>query len=200
MQKLAIALLYSALFKHCKCYFPSPLQAWQFSSPLQTTVSVLPKIFGSAKLQQLCRDDRAMIRWICGTKDSGETPSVSPLQKLGIEDITAVLCSRRFRSFQICHILTEPRHYKTRRPRKSWSECVKTDARECVLSGVDPQDRERHGELVPDVTWCYRPHWMEHGQHPNLKMDMDGMGAGWPAYVTVSNLDVWMETGQDVCH
>ena len=33
---MAIALLYPAIFKHCKCYFPSPLQMWQFPSPLQT--------------------------------------------------------------------------------------------------------------------------------------------------------------------
>ena len=43
------------------------------------------------ELQQLCRPDRDMIRWICGIKDRDETPSASLLQKLGIEDITSVL-------------------------------------------------------------------------------------------------------------
>ena len=48
-------------------------------------------------LQQLQRNDRAMIRWICGTKVRDETPSVSLLQKLGIVDIKAALSSRRLR-------------------------------------------------------------------------------------------------------
>ena len=41
-------------------------------------------------LRWLHRNDHTMIRWICGIKDRDETPSVSLLQKLGIEDITSV--------------------------------------------------------------------------------------------------------------
>ena len=40
--------------------------------------------------RRLGRNDRAMIRWICGIKDRDETPWVSLLEKLGIDDITLV--------------------------------------------------------------------------------------------------------------
>ena len=49
----------------------------------------------NTELQRLRRNDRAMIRWICGTKDRDETPSFILLQKLGIQDITSVLRCRR---------------------------------------------------------------------------------------------------------
>ena len=51
----------------------------------------------SPELQRLHRNDRAMIRWICGIKDSDKIPSASLLQKLGIKDITSLLCCRRRR-------------------------------------------------------------------------------------------------------
>ena len=31
---------------------------------------------------------------------------------------------------------------------------------------------EMHGEPVFGVAWCCQPHWMGHGPHPNLKMDV----------------------------
>ena len=43
-------------------------------------------------LKPLRRNDCAMIHWICGTKDRVDTFSDSLLQKIGIKDITAVLC------------------------------------------------------------------------------------------------------------
>ena len=103
-------------------------------------------------LQQLRRNDRAMIRWICGTKVRDETPSVSLLQKLGIEDIAAVLCSRRLRWYG--HVqrasscikavtdLAIPGTRRKGRPRMTWSECVKKDVIKSGLSGVDPQNRD----------------------------------------------------------
>ena len=102
-------------------------------------------------LKQLCRNDRAMIRWICGTKDRVDTSSVSLLQKLGIKDITAVLRSGRLRWYG--HVQRAMSRIKSvtdlplpgprgkGRPRKTWSECVKTDISDCGLTGVDPQDR-----------------------------------------------------------
>ena len=41
--------------------------------------------------QGLCRNDRTMICWICGTKDRDETPSASLLQELGYYDNTSLL-------------------------------------------------------------------------------------------------------------
>ena len=46
-------------------------------------------------LQRLRRTDRAMIRWICGVRLRDETPSAALLDKLGLEEITSVLISRR---------------------------------------------------------------------------------------------------------
>ena len=48
-------------------------------------------------LQRFFCNDHAMIHWICGTKDWHETSLASLLQKLGIEDITAVLHTQRLR-------------------------------------------------------------------------------------------------------
>ena len=47
------------------------------------------------ELLWLWRNHSAMIRWICVIKDRDEIPSTPRLQKLGIEDITSVLCYRR---------------------------------------------------------------------------------------------------------
>ena len=47
--------------------------------------------------------------------------------------------SMRALLYQICHKLTDPRHWKTS---MMWSECVKTGVSKCGQSGVDPQDRD----------------------------------------------------------
>ena len=38
---------------------------------------------------------------------------------------------------------------------------------------------EMYGELLFNIAWYCQPHRMGHGQHPNLKMDMDGWMDGW---------------------
>ena len=48
-------------------------------------------------LQRLCRNDRAMVRWICGVKLHDKTPIDALYAKLGIQDVTDALCSRRLR-------------------------------------------------------------------------------------------------------
>ena len=48
-------------------------------------------------LQRLRRTDRAMTSWICGVRLRDETPSAALLDKLGLEEITSVLRSRRLR-------------------------------------------------------------------------------------------------------
>ena len=58
-------------------------------------------------------------------------------------------------------------------PRKTWSECVKTDVSNCGQAGVDPQDRETR-RAVFDIAWCCQPHRMGQEQHINMKMEMDG--------------------------
>ena len=92
-----------------------------------------------------------MICWICGTKDK-DTPSASLLKKLGIKDVTAVLRCGRLRWYE--HVqcamscmksvtdLPLPLPRGKGRPRKTWSERVKTDISECGLAGIDSQDRD----------------------------------------------------------
>ena len=62
---------------------------------------------------------------------------------------------------ETCHVVMDTRHIsllkvfsgpcpvsnllqtgKQGKPRKTWSECVKTDVRNCGLAGIDPQDRD----------------------------------------------------------
>ena len=50
-----------------------------------------------AELRQLCRNDRAMIHWICGIKDRGKPSPASLKQNIDIEVIAAVLRCRRLR-------------------------------------------------------------------------------------------------------
>ena len=47
-----------------------------------------------------------MICWICGTKDREEPPLASLIQKLGIEDISAIVRSRRLRGYGHVHRAT----------------------------------------------------------------------------------------------
>ena len=117
------------------------------------------------ELRQLCCNDHAMIHWICGIKDRDKAPSASLLQKLYIKDIISALHCRRLRwyghvqrarsfmksitNFQI------PCTRKKGRPRKTWSECVETDANKCGLAGVYTLNRDawragvRHSLVLP---------------------------------------------------
>ena len=117
------------------------------------------------ELQRLRRNDRAMIRWICGVKNRDETPSVSLLQKFGIQDITSVLRSRRLRWYGHVQLATScvksitnftlPGTGRKGGQRKAWSRCVKDDINTCGLTGVDPLDRDawktgvRHSLVLP---------------------------------------------------
>ncbi|XP_035665616.1 uncharacterized protein LOC118408864, partial [Branchiostoma floridae] len=95
----------------------------------------------TSDLQRLRRNDRAMIRWICGVKPRDETPSSSLLDKLGILDIISVLQSRRLRWFghverssDCINKITKLKVSGNRgrgRPRKTWRDCVSRDLKEC---------------------------------------------------------------------
>ena len=105
----------------------------------------------SAALHRLCRNDRAMIRWICGVKPSDD-PSMDELHaKLGICDLAILVRERRLRWFG--HVMRsngEINRVRSRpvpgrkgpgRPKKTWEECVKQDLKECGLSEAGTQDR-----------------------------------------------------------
>ena len=105
----------------------------------------------SAALHRLCRNDRAMIRWICGVKPSDD-PSMDELHaKLGICDLAILVRERRLRWFG--HVMRsngEIKRVRSRpvpgrkgpgRPKKTWEECVKQDLKVCGLSEAGTQDR-----------------------------------------------------------
>ena len=98
-----------------------------------------------------CRNDRAMIRWICGVKPTDD-PSMDDLNaKLGICDLAILVRERRLRWFG--HVMRsngEINRVRSRpvpgrkgpgRPKKTWDECVKQDLKVCGLSEAGTQDR-----------------------------------------------------------
>ena len=102
-------------------------------------------------LQRLERVDKAMIRWICGVKLKDKTPTADLLAKLGLEEITSALRTRRLRWYGHVARSSEAINEVTKmpvpggrgqgRPRKTWAECVKSDIEKCGLSEADPLDR-----------------------------------------------------------
>ena len=105
----------------------------------------------SDDLKRLRRNDRAMIRWVCGVRHLHETSSEALLEKLGLVDIIAVLRSRRLRWYG--HVMRSsdwirktmdmdpPGNSGPGRKPKSWSECVRGDITICNMEEVDPFDR-----------------------------------------------------------
>ena len=90
------------------------------------------------------------------------------------------------------------------RSKKTWTEYVKTDVSICGLAAIDPQDRATWRAAVLDIAWCCQPYRMGHGQHPNLKMDMDGWFSRpkrkcfyilfyHPQFVQVNDDDFWVK-------
>ena len=80
-----------------------------------------------------------------------EIPTVDLLARLGLEEITSALRTRRLRwhghvarSSGSIHEVTELKVPGCRgrgRPRKTWRECVKVDILECGLLDTDPLNR-----------------------------------------------------------
>ena len=96
----------------------------------------------SAALDRLCRNDRAMIRWICGVKPSDD-PSMDELHaKLRICDLAILVRERRLRWFG--HVMRSngeinrvrfrpvPERKGPGRAKKTWEECVKQDLKYVV--------------------------------------------------------------------
>ena len=119
------------------------------SAMLHGSETWAPKVAETRRLQ---RTDRAMIRWICGVRLMDKIPSGELLSRLGLEDITSVLRSRRLRWHGHVARATGGIHSVTQlviskdnrgrgRPPIAWSDCVKRDIRECGLLDTDPQDR-----------------------------------------------------------
>ena len=105
----------------------------------------------ASDLQRLRRNDRAMIRWICGAKLADKIPTAVLHQKLDLDEITAVFRTRRLRWYGHVQRATSFINSITRlelpgtrdrgRPRKTWSACVRNDMTICNLDGVNRLDR-----------------------------------------------------------
>ena len=102
-------------------------------------------------LQRLKRNDRSMIRWILGIKPDHEIATDTLCAKLGIQEVTEALRTKRLRWYghaarsssciNTVMNLKIPCLRGRGRPRKSWSECVKTDMTVCSLDNTDPFNR-----------------------------------------------------------
>ena len=107
----------------------------------------------SPDLHRLCRNDRAMIRWICGVK-LVDDPSMDELHsKLGLFDLAVIVRERRLRWFG--HVMRSRGEIKrvrkmtianSKRPqggqKKNWYQCVKQDLEVLGLSEETTQDRD----------------------------------------------------------
>ena len=93
-----------------------------------------------------------MVRWICGVRDDDEVSADTLCAMLGVQEVTAALRTRRLRWYG--HVarssscinsitsMTIPSARRRGRPKKTWSECVKTDMKMCSLGSIDPLNRE----------------------------------------------------------
>ena len=110
-------------------------------------------------LYRLCRNDRAMIRWICGVKPSDD-PSMADLHnKLGLCDLKEAIRVRRLRWYghvmrhdekQISKVRSLPTPGKRRqsRPRMTWEECIKRDLEGSQLKQISALDRDLWNESL----------------------------------------------------
>ena len=113
-------------------------------------------------LQRLRRNDRSMIRWICGVKPQDQINSNVLLAKLGLAEIGKVLRSRWLRWYghakrsqdrinSVMDVEIEVEEEGRRgRPLKTWKECVNNDITTCKLESVDPLDRVKWRKAVKD--------------------------------------------------
>ena len=118
----------------------------------------------ASDIQRLRRNDRSMIRWICGVKARDEIPSTVLHARLGVAEVDNELRTRRLRWYG--HVQRSTSHINTvttlrvngpgrrGRPKKSWEQCVKKDVKDCMKE-KDPCDRVawragvRASRLVP---------------------------------------------------
>ena len=108
-------------------------------------------------LQRLRRNDRSVIRWICGAKLRDEIPPSVLHDKLGVEEIASVLRCRRLRWYGHADRATASGIHTVQemsmprgpgRPKKTWLECLKDDKKQCNLSGFLTHDRVAWREAV----------------------------------------------------
>ena len=100
---------------------------------------------------RLLRNDRAMIRWICGVKTAHRTSTASLYHKLCVQPPDVVLRSRRLRWFghversdswiKHCTTMAIEGRRSRGRPRKTWMDTVRDDIGACNLTVGQAMDR-----------------------------------------------------------
>ena len=104
-----------------------------------------------ADLHRLRRNERAMIRWLCGVKSGDNTSTAELIQKLDISDIGATTSRGHLRWFvhikggdtwtARVFVLGIDGRILRGIPRKTWAEDNKSDFRENCLNPSDVLDR-----------------------------------------------------------
>ena len=132
---------------------PLKLKGSLFSSVVRSSMLHATETWpmSSAALHRLCRNDRAMIRWMCGVKLADKPSTEEMHKKLDLCDLAVVIRQRRLRWFghvmrsssEINRVRTMPIPGKRGpgHPRKTWDECVKLDLTVCGLSASTTGNR-----------------------------------------------------------
>ena len=119
-------------------------------------------------LKRLQRNDRAMIRWICGVKPS-DVISMDELHgKLGLCDLAVAIRVRRLRWFghverhdekEIHRVrsMTVPGRYGRGRPKKTWAQCISDDLGVLKLKGSVALDRDGWNESLRNYRLEHTP-------------------------------------------
>ena len=137
-------------------HIPFPVRGRVYSTCVRAAMLHGSETWGpkTDELQRLRRNDRAMVRWICGVRPQDNVSSDDLLAKLGLADIGKVLSSRRLRWYghakrsqgcinTVMDVVVEVDKDETRpgRPRKTWKQCVDSDMKACKLKDADTLDR-----------------------------------------------------------
>ena len=121
-------------------------------TPLRSTMLHGGETWGptNSELLRLRRNDRAMLRWICGVKASDNISSGELLTRLGLVDVAVELRAQRLRwyghvkrSDDLCSIMDMelPGRRGRGTPLMTWLERVRRDIAFCNLQHADPLDR-----------------------------------------------------------
>ena len=190
---------------------PFDLRGRLFSSNVRSSMSHGTETWPmtSSALHPLCRNDRAMIRWICGLKPSDD-PSMDELHaKLGICDLAILVRERRLRWFG--HVMRSNGEINRVRSRpvpgrkgpgwlkKTWEECVKQDLKVCGLSEASTQDRLSWRSYVKNSRQEPTP---SNGSLPQsmVRLQHDAFWGCAPAPLTKLDLIDWLIDTQLYSH
>ena len=160
---------YCYMYKMFHCLGKLPILTSKYVSPLTRgkvfRACIRPALLHGSEtwaptapdLQRLCRNDRAMIRWICSVKPHEEVPMETLYTKLGIHEVAVALRTKRLKwyghvpcasswAYSITSIAI-PGPRGGGRPRKSWSECL--SGCQCVQPRRHQSPEQRSLEI-----WC----------------------------------------------